>query len=141
MPTLRGLAVNFAFGSAEGITVGSPSLSGFLLQSANHGKEADLATVRNADGTVVTEIFHDERETAELRFVVTSSTSVSEARTRTTLASLSPGTIVSITACAARPDLVQTNWIVTEQGPRIEGDITSAAMVIIPLRRRTGITS
>lgn len=141
MASQKGLAVNFAFGSAAGITIDSPTLTGYLLQSANHGLEADLATVRNGDGDTVTEIFHDQRGTAELRVAISSATNISTARGNTTLDNFPPGAIVVISACAARPDLVESNWIVTEAGPRVEGDNVSVAMIVIPLRRRAGITA
>jgi len=141
MPSQAGLAVNFAFGSAAGMTISTPTLTGYLTQSANHGKESDLATVKDGDGTTVNETFFDFRDTAELRFAITSATNISTARTNTTLANFSPGVFVNITACAARPDLVQTNWVVTEAGPRVEGDNASVAMIVIPLRRRPGIAA
>lgn len=141
MPSQKGLAVNFAFGSAAGITLSGTPLTGYLTQSAQHGVESDLASVRDGDGTTVTDIFYDERGTAELRFAISSATNIATARTNTTLDNVVPGTIINITACAARPDLVETNWVVTESGPRVEGDNTSVAMVILPLRRRAGITS
>lgn len=141
MPAQKGIAVNFAFGSAAGITISSPTLTGYLLQSANHGIESDLASVRDGDGTTVNETFYDERDTAELRVVISSATNISTARSNTTLANFPPGTIVVIGTCAARPNLVQSNWVVTEAGPRVEGDNTSAAMIVLPLRRRAGITA
>ena len=141
MPAQKGLAVNFAFGSSAGITITSPTLTGYLLQSAGHGLEADLATVRDGDGDVVTEIYHDQRGTAELRVAISSATNISTARSNTTLDNFPPGTIVVIGACAARPDLVESNWIVTEAGPKVEGDNASVAMIVLPLRRRAGITA
>ena len=141
MASQKGLACNFAFGSAAGITINSPTLTGYLLQSAQHGLEADMASVRSGDGDVCTEIYHDQRGTAELRVAISSATNISTARGNTTLDNFSPGVIVDITACAARPDLVESNWIVTESGPRVEGDNTSIAMIVIPLRRRAGITA
>lgn len=137
----KGTPVNFAFGSAAGITITSPSLTGYLLQSAQHGLESDLATFRNGDGDVVNETFYDQRGTAELRVLITDATNIAGARTNTTLDNFPPGTIVNISACAARPDLVESNWLVTEAGPRVEGENTTAAMIVIPLRRRAGITS
>lgn len=141
MPAQKGLAVNFAFGSAAGFTMTGVTLSGFLLQSAGHGVESDLASVRDGDGTTVTDIYYDDRGTAELRFVVSSSSTIVAARAATTLDNVPPGTIIVITACVARPDLVETNWFVTEAGPRVEGDNTSVASVVLPLRRRAGITA
>jgi hypothetical protein len=141
MPAQKGLAVNFAFGSAAGLTISSPTLTGYLLQSANHGLESDLAAVRDGDGTTVNETFYDERGTAELRVVISSATNIATARSNTTLDNFPPGILVVIAACAARPDLVESNWLVTEAGPRVEGDNVSAAMIVIPLRRRASITA
>lgn len=137
----KGTPVNFAFGSAAGITTTSPSITGWLLQGANHGLESDLATFRDADGDVVNETFYDQRGTAELRFLVTDATNIAGARTATTLDNFVPGTVVNIATCAARPDLVESNWFVTEAGPRVEGENTTAAMIVLPLRRRAGITA
>lgn len=138
MPTQNGTAVNFAFGSAAGITI--TGFSGILLQNAEQGKESDLASVRDGDGTTVTDIFYDFRDMAQLVWTF-SAAGVAAARTATTLASMVPGTLVVITACAARPDLIQTNWVITESGPKITGGNTDAAQVTIPLRRRAGITA
>jgi hypothetical protein len=140
MPGQKGTAVNFAFGSSAGLTISTPTLTGYLLQGAQHGLEADLATFRNGDGDVINETYYDQRGTAELRVLITGAT-IADARTNTTLDNFPPGTIVNITACAARPDLVESNWIVTEAGPRVEGENTGAAMIVIPLRRRAGITA
>lgn len=141
MPGQKGTPVNFAFGSAAGITISSPTLTGYLLQSAQHGLESDLATVRNGDGDVVNETYYDQRGTAELRVIISDATNIAGARTNTTLDNFPPGTIVVIGTCAARPDLVESNWIVTEGGPRVEGENTTAASIVLPLRRRAGITA
>lgn len=123
------------------MTITSPTLTGILTQSANHGVASDLASVRDGDGTTVTDIFYDFRGEAELRFAISSATNIAAARTNTTLDNVPPGTFVNISACVARPDLVESNWTVTEAGPRIEGDNTSFAIMVIPLRRRAGITA
>jgi hypothetical protein len=140
MPTQLGTAVNFAFGSAAGLTISTPTLTGYLAQSLQHGLESDLAALRDGDGTTVNETFYDPRGTAELRVAISGST-IAVSRTNTTLDNFPSGTIVNITACAARPDLVESNWVVTEAGPRVEGGNTDVAMVVIPLRRRAGITA
>jgi hypothetical protein len=141
MATQAGLAVNFGFGSAAGMTISSPTLTGYLTQSANHGVASELASVKDGDGTTVTDIFYDFRGEAELRFAISSATNISTARSNTTLDNFPPGAFVNIGTCAARPDLVESNWVVTEAGPRVEGDNTSVAMIVLPLRRRAGITS
>lgn len=141
MATQAGLAVNFAFGSAAGFTATAPTLTGWLMQSANHGVASDLASVRDGDGTTVTDIFYDPRGEAELRFAISSATNIATARSNTTLDNVPPGTFVNISTCAARPDLVESNWVVTEAGPRVEGDNQSVAMIVLPLRRRAGITA
>ena len=139
MPTQLGTAVNFGFGSATGCTISSPTLTGYLLQSAQHGIESDLATTRDGDGTTVNETYYDQRGTAELR-VAMSGTNIAASRTNTTIANFTPGAIVNISAIAARPGMIQTNWVVTEAGARVEGGNTDVAQVIIPLRYHSGIT-
>lgn len=141
MPTQLGTAVNFAFGSAAGITASSPTITGWLLQSASHGVESDISSARDGDGTTINDTYYDARGTAELRFLITSATDIATARSNTTLDNVPSGTIVNISACAARPDLVESNWVVTEAGPRVEGDNVSNAMIVLPLRRRAGITA
>lgn len=138
MPTQNGTAVNFAFASATGITI--TGLSGILLQNAEHGTESELASVRDGDGTTVTDVFYDTRQTAQLVWTI-SGTGIANAKTNSSLSSLAPGTILVISACAARPDLVQTNWVVTEAGPKLSGGNTDAAQITVPLRRRAGITA
>lgn len=138
MPTQNGTAVNFAFGSAAGITI--TGLSGILLQSAEHGIESDLASVRDGDGTTCTDIFYDPRSTAQLVWKV-SGTGLANAKVNSTIAGIAPGTIVVITACTARPDLVQSNWVVTEAGPKLAGSNTDVAEITLPIRRRAGITA
>lgn len=139
--TQIGTAVNFAFATAQGVAFTSPTFSGHFIQSANMGAESDLVATRNGLGDVVNEAYPDQRMTAELRFIIGSSTNQADAMTKTTLATFVPGTLVNIGTAASRPDLVATNWFVTEQGPRIEGDNQSAASIIIPIRKRSGITA
>jgi hypothetical protein len=140
MPTQLGTAVNFAFGSAAGLTLTSPTITGILLQSAEHGLESELATVRDGDGTTCTDIYYDQRGTASFVFKVSGS-GIAAARTNTTLAAYPPGTILIIATCAARPDLVQTNWVVTEAGPKVSGGNADVAEITVPIRRRAGITA
>jgi hypothetical protein len=135
------VAVNFAFTTAQGVAFTSPTFSGHFGQSVNVGAESDLVAVRSGVGDVATECYPDQRLTSELRFVIASSTSQADAKTKTIVSTFIPGTLCNIATCADRPDLVATNWFVTEAGPRIEGDNQSPAAIVIPLRKRSGITA
>jgi len=143
MSAQKGTPVNFAFGSGAGIgTVSTPSatLAGMLVQSMEHGAESELASVRDGDGVTVTDVYYDPRFTAQLVWKVSGS-SLAGALANTSLTNIIPGTIITIAACVSRPDLVQTNWIVTEGGPKVSGGNTDIAEITMPLRRRVGITS
>lgn len=141
MSTQLGTAVNFGLVTAQGFALTSPTFSGHFGQSINQGKSSDVAQVRNGLGDVINETFYDVRDEAEIRVVIGSATNIADAQSKTTLGTFPPGTIVNISTCAARPDLVATNWVVTESGPRIEGGNTEAASLILPIRKRAGITA
>lgn len=131
---INGTPVNFGI---AGIT--SPGIDGFF-QDANHGLESKLASAQNEGGETKTDVFYDPSATAEIRFKVTGS-DLADAQANTSLEPYAPGTFLVISACPRRPDLVHSNWVVTEAGPKTVGGNTDIAEISIPLRRRDGITS
>lgn len=137
----NGIAVNFGFASTSsdyGIT--QTVLSGWLLQSADYETGADNEDVRALQGDKVSRNWYDLHTKGSLRLVIASASGKASAKTATTLAAFQPGTIISITACASHPDLVQSNWE-CQPGAKIAGDITKSAEITIPLERRAGITA
>lgn len=114
--TVNGTAVNFAFASANGITItGSAndgttfsSIAGVLLQNATEKKQSNRTMVKDGLGDRVTSIHNDRFTSATLRWVV-SGTSASNALTNSTLSQ--PGNFIKITACATMPDLVHASEV------------------------------
>lgn len=139
MPSQTGVAVNFSFASAAAVTVGSPSMPGMLMQNLEHQRKSEMARIRDGTGTSANITYYDFEEEATLVFKVTAA-GIAAAQAATTSAAFGPGTIVNITACASRPDLVQSNWVVKEEGPRVRGTNVEAAEYEVPLRRNAGIT-
>jgi hypothetical protein len=120
MSTLNGTPVVFAFTTAAGITI--TGMSGILLQSKDHAKEADRDVVRDGTGSRVQSSHYDFRDTATLRVKVTGS-SLSDAKVQTSLKA--PGTLLVVTACADDPDMVATNWEVQSGTKLIQTNTTS----------------
>ena len=138
----NGIAVNFGFQSTSsdyGITDSGAILKGWLLQSADYETGADKEDIRSLQGDIVARNWYDLHQKANLRLFI-SAAGRAAAIAATTLASLTPGTIISITHCASHPDLVASNWEVVGSA-KIAGDITKSAEVTIPMEKRPGITA
>jgi hypothetical protein len=136
MAVVNGTPVNFGFTGSNGIAI--TGLSGFLLQSVEQSKGADVESTRNGVGDIVARGWHDLHDEATLEVTVTSTTQALAA-TATTLSNLAAGTFIVISACASRPDLVAT-WEV-QPGARIMGGNTNAAKISIPIHKRAGVTA
>lgn len=138
-----GIAVNFGFVSTAndfGLTDAASILKGWMLQNVGVGGKSEMESVRYLQGDVASENYYDYKNEASLMFVI-SAAGLAAARTASSGTPFKPGTFISITACASQPDMVATNWIVTEAGPEITGDVTKSAEIKLPLRRRAGITA
>lgn len=136
----NGTAVNFAFPTtAGGITITSPSMTGnILLQSADETAAATNERIMDEVGNVVASIWTDPHTKATLEIILKAS-GLAAAITATTLASLVPGTIITIGACANMPDLVATTWEVMDS--KISGTNNSAKKLSLSLEKRAGITA
>jgi len=137
MATINGTAVNFGYTGSNGIAI--TGLSGLLLQSADHSVDADKDEVRSNVGDIVNRSWYDQHAKATLEFAITG-TGLANAITNTSLAGLTPGTIIVISACASDPDLVATTWEV-QSGASIKGSNTSHKRLSVPLEKRAGITA
>ena len=138
----NGISCNFGFQSSSGdygVTDAGSVLKGWLLQSADYETGADKEDIRALQGDIVARNWYDLHKKANLRMFI-SAAGRAAAITATTLASLTPGTIISITACASHPDLIATNWEVVGSA-KIAGDITKSAEVTLPMEKRPGITA
>jgi hypothetical protein len=136
MATQYGTAVNFGFPTtANGITI--TGVSGTLLQSADHTKQADVFEVRDADGDIVNRTFYNQSDEATLEYIVTG-TGLADAITNTALQT--PGSLLVITACANMPSLVATTWQV-EPGHKLSGSNMDAKKITVPLKKHAGVTA
>jgi hypothetical protein len=135
-----GTPVNFGLVSTTsdgGVT--STNLTGYLLQSASVQTGAEVESVRSLQGDTTAQNYYDLHHEATLRFVISAS-SKANAITATSLANFQPGSIISITACASNPDLVNSYWIV-QPGASIPQEITKSAELNLPLKRYAAITA
>jgi len=132
MAKINGTPINFGIPNLN-IT----GLTG-KFQEANHGIETDNVNAKDENGDVFVDVFPDKRRTGEIVFVVTGA-SVAAAQAATTLENIPPGTFVAITSADGRPDLVRNDWVITEAGPKTEGDNTGIARIRIPIRQRDNI--
>ena len=141
---LNGLAVNFGFSSTSwGITI--TGLTGFLIQTAEETADAKLEAVMGPTGDDVLHGWHGFVTDATLECVITdlSGNSIATALTNTTLTGVTAGTFITITACAAMPDLATTSHNVWEvqTGAKISKSNTTAAKISIPIKRLVNITA
>lgn len=132
----NGTPVNFGFTGANGLTV--TGVNGTLLQSVDYSAEADHEDVRAGQGDIVSRNWFDQHLKATLEWVITG-TGIANAIVNTAIAALTPGTIITISACASVPDLVATNWEVVS-GASIKGSNTNNKRLSVPLEKRAGIT-
>src|SRR6266478_2289189 len=98
----NGTAVNFGFTqSAAGVNgIVITGIAGILLQNAEYSAEADKDEVRSIQGDVVSRNWYDQHRKGTLEWVITGATnSIAAALAATTLASLTPGSIITITEC------------------------------------------
>ena len=132
MGQINGTPVNF------GITGTAVTGIAGIFQSLHHSLQSAIKAVLDESGETVTEVFHDKRAESEIVFKVTGA-DVATAKVNTTIELFPPGTFVTITAAPHAPDLVHSNWAVTEAGPKINSRNDDVAEISIPLRRRDGI--
>ena len=135
-----GIAVNFGFQATttdHGVT--ATNLTGFLLQKSSYKTEADMEKVRALQGDTVSINYYDINYDATLTFVVSASTKAVSISS-TAMANFLPGAIISITACASSPELVQSTWIV-QPGVEIPQEITKSAELTLPLKRWGNVTA
>jgi hypothetical protein len=138
----NGIAVNFGFKSTSsdyGITDSGTVLKGFLLQNTDYETGADVESVRVLQGDIVSRNWYDLHKKCSLVFVI-AGTGIAASITSTSISPFTPGTIISITACASHPELVATTWEM-QSGAKITGDTTKSAMLTIPMEIRPGITA
>jgi hypothetical protein len=134
MATVNGTPVNFTFGSSA-ITIAN--VTGALHQNISYKKASTRQIVKNLAGDRITSAHADQVKTASLEWIVGGS-SMAAALTNTILNT--PGSTVTISACAALPELVSTDkWEV------IDADCTHGnekfATITLGIEIAAGITT
>lgn len=132
----NGTALNFGYTGGDGITI--TGISGTLLQSADHSVEADKEETRTGQGDIVNRFWYDQHSKASIEWVV-KGTGLANAIVNSTLAALTPGTILVVSACASDPDLVATTWEV--QRASLKGSNTTSKRITCEVEKRAGITA
>src|SRR6185295_15457743 len=111
---------------------------GTILQTGDHSADADKEEIRSGVGDIIARNWYDQHRKLTLEWVV-GGTGLANAIVNRTLSTLTPGTIIVISACASQPDNVATNWEV--QSARDNGSNTSSAKFTVQLEKRAGITA
>ncbi len=134
---INGIAVNFGFVSASGLTIAG--LVGTLLQSADHSSAADMEGARNGIGAYVVRGWYDTHDEAALEWVVTAS-SIANAITASSLTPVVAGTLITIANCDSLPELNGTTWEV-QSGAKVSGSNTTFKKMSVTIHKRAGITA
>jgi hypothetical protein len=137
MATQTGVFVNFGFTGTDGIA--ATGLTGnILLQSADFEPGHDEKQIMSAAGELVTRVFHNFSKKATLEVVASGSSVANAIAAQTSLLALNR-TILNITACASKPELVDSNWLVV--GVKSSGSNTDASKITLSLENHDGITA
>jgi hypothetical protein len=141
--TLKGLgfAVNFGFQSTSsdgGVT--STNLTGYFLQSSELKMDAQIESVHYLQGDTGSQNYYDQQTDATLTFVISATTRAGAITATSIKTNFQPGVIISITACASNPDLVNSYWIV-QPGSTIPQEITKSAEFRLILKNIPNITA
>lgn len=137
MATQTTQLVNFGFTGTDGIAATGLTGNG-LFQSADVSTGHDESQYKNATGDVVTRVFANIHEKATIEWIPAKDSVANAITAQGTLYAL-VRTILNITACASFPELVHTNWLVTDI--KISKSNTDASKVTLSLERHAGITA
>jgi glucosamine 6-phosphate synthetase-like amidotransferase/phosphosugar isomerase protein len=83
-------------------------------------------------------VFHNFSKKATLEVVASGSSVANAIAAQTSLLALNR-TILNITACASKPELVDSNWLVV--GVKSSGSNTDASKITLSLENHDGITA
>lgn len=136
MATQTGTFVNFGFTGTDGIAATGLTGNG-ILQSADFEPGHDEKQIMSAAGELVTRVFHNTHKKATIEWIPGKDTVANAITAQGTILGLMR-TILSITACASKPELIDTNWLVV--GVKSTGSNTDASKITLTLENHDGIT-
>lgn len=142
MATQTGTKVNFGFTGTDGIAATGLTMAsnkGMLFQSADYQKVDEEVQIKGATGALATRIFPNPSEKATLEFVPASDSSVANAVLAQTAQIALYHTILNITACDSKPELIKTNWLVV--GVNSKGSNTDVSKITLDLEAYAAITA
>ena len=142
MATQTGVKVNFGFTGTDGIAATGLTMAsnkGMLFQGADYSKTDDEVQLKSAAGALATRIFPNPGEKATLDFIPASDSTVAKAIEAQTAQIALYHTILNITACDSKPELVKTNWFVV--GVSSKGSNTDVSKITLELEAHAGITA
>ena len=138
MATQSGVKVIFGYTGTDGIA--ATGLTGNMLFTGHDFKKSrEKKKLASAAGDTVTKIRFDEMQEATLEMIPSSATDVATALTNKATIIALDGTIISITACANAPELINTHWMVEEV--TVKGSNADANKITLKLEQHAGITA
>jgi hypothetical protein len=138
---INGVGVNIGYaGTPGGITLNDAGISPkMILQSADDSGEAENYEIMDEAGNLTISAWLNPQRKSTLELVITGAGG-GDAITQTQLCeNISPGDMLVISACAALPGLVKTNWEVLT-GPKVAGTNKDAKKFTCNVRYSPGVT-
>lgn len=137
MATQTGVKVNFGFTGTDGIAATGLTGNG-ILTSADFEHGHDEVQIKSAAGELATRVFFNTHKKATIEWIPGKDTVANAITAQTTILALIR-TVLSITACASIPELIDTNWLVV--GAKVTGSNTDSAKITLSLENHDGITA
>jgi hypothetical protein len=138
---VNGVGVNIGYaGTPGGITFNDAGVQPkLILQTADASNDAENYEVYDEAGNLTISAWLNPQNKAMLEFVVTGAGGADAIAQTTAVMGIQPGDILVVTACAAMPNLVRTNWEVLS-GPKVAGSNKDAKKFTVNIRASAGIT-
>ena len=137
MATQTGSTVIFGFTGTDGIAATGLTGNGIFVEADfEHGHDEEQ--IRSATGDLVNRTFYNLHKKATLTWIPAKDTLANARTAQTTILALIR-TILNITACADKPELIDTNWLVV--GVKSTGSNTAASRITLTLENHDGITA
>lgn len=138
---VNGVGVNIGYaGTPGGITFTDGGVGATLiLQTADVMQDAENYEVYDEAGNLTASAWLNPQAKATLELVISGSGGANAITQTTVCTNIKAGDLLVVTACAALPALVATNWEVLS-GPKVAGSNKDAKKFTVSLRASPGIT-
>jgi len=137
---INGTAVNVGFaGTPGGITITNPAVQG-VLQELGLAQDATNERILDEVGNRMASIWTDPHAKADLKLIIKGAGLADVIAQTAIIEAITPGMLLSITACQQEPGMVATNWEVMNS-PKITGTNKNAKEWTVSLEKAAGITT